>query len=391
MTTSRLAQLRQAHGLSLEELAARLGGVVTRQALWKYEHEKARPGPTTVVRLAEALGVRAALLLGEPEVHVRFIAYRKGSGLLKREQGRLQSTVTVALEERERIQTRVGTVTACNVPVQGLAIQAVEDAERAAENLRRLWNLGTDPIASITGVLEDHGVHVIEVRADEKFDGMSAVAEDSCGSVVSAAVVARLGIPGERQRLDLAHELGHLVLELPPQVDEEKAAFRFAAAFLAPQDAIRAAVGSRRRCVQVAELLWLKRRYGMSVHALLRRLRELDIIGESHYRWWYTEIGRLGFRKSEPDPLPAEQPQWLRRTVLRGLAEGILARQDAERALGEAVELDLPLTLAERRAVMRLPLSERRRILEEQADRLAPHYEEDASWRELQAADIVDY
>ena len=82
----RLKQLRQARGLSLEELAAQLGGLVSRQALWKYEQDKARPSATVLTKLADAFGIRAALLWQEPPIQVRFIAYRKGSGLLKRDQ-----------------------------------------------------------------------------------------------------------------------------------------------------------------------------------------------------------------------------------------------------------------------------------------------------------------
>lgn len=50
-----------------------------------------------------------------------------------------------------------------------------------------------------------------------------------------------------------------------------------------------------------------------------------------------------------------------------------------------------PLTLEERRAFLRLPLAERRRILAEQAESLQAHYEEDTEWREFQGGDIVEY
>jgi len=49
-----------------------------------------------------------------------------------------------------------------------------------------------------------------------------------------------------------------------------------------------------------------------------------------------------------------------------------------------------PLSLAERRAFLMLPLRERRRILAEQADRMAGHYERDAEARELGGGDFVD-
>ncbi len=86
MNAERLRQLRLAKGLSLEELAACMGGMITKQSLSKYELGKAQPSPSVLVRLAEALGVRAAYLAGEPELRVEYVAYRKSSALPKGKQ-----------------------------------------------------------------------------------------------------------------------------------------------------------------------------------------------------------------------------------------------------------------------------------------------------------------
>ena len=43
----------------------------------------------------------------------------------------------------------------------------------------------------------------------------------------------------ERQRFTIAHELGHMVLDIPFTVQEEKVSHRFAGAFLAPGDELR--------------------------------------------------------------------------------------------------------------------------------------------------------
>ena len=44
-----------------------------------------------------------------------------------------------------------------------------------------------------------------------------------------------------------------------------------------------------------------------------------------------------------------------------------------------------------RRAFLGLPLEERRRILKEQADLMASHYEQAGEWREWLSGDIVEY
>ena len=47
--------------------------------------------------------------------------------------------------------------------------------------------------------------------------------------------------------------------------------------------------------------------------------------------------------------------------------------------------------LEKRKAFLKLPISERRRIMEAQADKMLSHYQEDAEWQELMAGDIIDY
>lgn len=49
------------------------------------------------------------------------------------------------------------------------------------------------------------------------------------------------------------------------------------------------------------------------------------------------------------------------------------------------------LSLEERRAFLKLPPTEKQRILQEQAENLLSHYQEDTEWRELMAGDIVEY
>ena len=72
MIEKRLKQLRLANGLSLEGLATRLGGFVTKQALSKYEQGKAKPSPVVLNKLASVLGVKAAILVGRTDHLMQF-------------------------------------------------------------------------------------------------------------------------------------------------------------------------------------------------------------------------------------------------------------------------------------------------------------------------------
>jgi Zn-dependent peptidase ImmA (M78 family) len=386
----RLKQLRLAHGLSLEDLAAEMGGVVTKQALSKYELGLSKPSAVVLNRLAQALGVKAAYLWSEPSIDCKFIAYRKGTGLAKTEQQRVESVVCQMLEERIRLQQTIQGPTEVDLPVGDFKVETLEDVESFAKELRSKWSLGLGPIPTVTGTLEDRLVHVLEIEASERFDGISAVAYDSEENVAAAAVVSRKPLPGGRQRLNLAHELGHLVLKTPESLDEEKAAFRFAGAFLAPDEALFRDLGRKRSLVQTAELFLLKQKYGMSIQALVYRLHDLGIISNQHNKQWWTTINREGWKKEEPSELKSEKSEWLKKTVLRALSEGLIAKGAAMKLLGESVEAQEPITLVERQAFLKLPMEERRRIMAKQAREMAAEYKQ-GTVEDLETGEIVEY
>jgi hypothetical protein len=63
----------------------------------------------------------------------------------------------------------------------------------------------------------------------------------------------------------------------------------------------------------------------------------------------------------------------------------------SEPAVAESSAEEKTLTLEQRQDFLKLPMSERRRILETQAEAMLAHYQEDSEWQELMAGDIIDY
>ena len=215
------------------------------------------------------------------------------------------------------------------LPVFKSIVCNLDDAEEAAISLRDTLNLGIDPIANLIDVLEDHHIHIIEIEADEAFDGISVLARDTDDKTLAAAIATRSGVPGDRQRLNIAHELGHLILKLCGDVDGEKAAFRFGAAFLVPAEQLRRDVGEKRSNIQMMELLYLKRRYGMSIQAMLFRLKDLRIITNAYYKKWCIQVNKIGWKKREPINMPSEKPERFHQQVLRALSEELITETEA--------------------------------------------------------------
>lgn len=81
MIGDRIKQARLAERLSMDALVAKMGNFVTKQAISKYENGKSIPSPETLIKIADALGVKTNYFLKKPTVSLEFISYRKHGGL----------------------------------------------------------------------------------------------------------------------------------------------------------------------------------------------------------------------------------------------------------------------------------------------------------------------
>lgn len=370
---TRLHQYRTARGYTLDELVARMDGLVSKQALSKYEHDRATPRPTVLIALARALDVKAAHLVSEPRYHFEPVAYRALASLPKKEQETIESAVELELERRLTLMDKLGIVPEYPFGESLDVTHDVSEAERAAEKLRNAWNLGGAPIASVVDTLSSKGVHLIDVDTERKFDGLAVIATDESGERIACCIAARLEVSCARQRMSHAHELGHLSMRVADGLDEESAARRFAGAFLYPADAVRTEFGARRNRVTIDELLAAKTRWGMSVQGVLYRLRDLQVIDETSYKWWCMFINRAGWRTAEPGDEPREYSTWVATYAHRAAAEGLIARESLAEYIPAASSRTTPGDI-DRRALLKLPLAERRAYMQTQAEAHAAEY-----------------
>jgi hypothetical protein len=49
-----------------------------------------------------------------------------------------------------------------------------------------------------------------------------------------------------------------------------------------------------------------------------------------------------------------------------------------------------PLSIDRRRAFLKLPMAERRQILQDQSENLMTHYQTDSEWQDLQVGDLIE-
>lgn len=338
MLGNRIKQARTAAGLTTRALAERIG--VSAMAISKYETGKSVPSSGVLLKLAAALGVRTEFFFREAQVELEAVEYRKHASLGKRLQEQIQAEVVEQIERWQELESYL--VSAPIVPFElppalPKNIDASEAIEDVALAVREAWDLGINPIPDLTDTLEERGIKVLQAEAlhDHKFDGLAAVV----GSV--PVIVVGKDWPGDRQRFTLAHELGHLMLDgrLSDDLDKEKAAHRFAGAFLVPASEVRKELGEHRTWLEPGELHVLKLTYGLSMGAWLYRARDTGVLSEAGFQEMFRFFSAQGWRKTEPGAgYPREEPKLFEQLVFRALAEDLVTEAKA------AELMRLPLT-----------------------------------------------
>ena len=334
MFSERLKLARKRSGLSLRALSADIGGIVSAQAIGKYERGEMMPSSTVAIALAEALEVSLSHLLSPSKVSLESVEFRKLASTRARERAAVEGEVLDHVDRYLQVEEILGVATTMQERPDGAPyrINTVEDAEGAATSVRSTWNLGGGPIADMTELMEERGIKVLKVSLPKSVDGLSCHVRRVGGPDVPV-VVCSTAKSLERQRFTIAHELGHMVLGIPSDVQEEKACNRFAGAFLAPEEELIREVGRRRLNFGVAELIEIKIMFGISAAALVVRMRELDIITESTLQNIFRGIGS-SWRNEEPRPLKRmERPTRFRRLCLRALAENEISESKAAELL----------------------------------------------------------
>ena len=334
MFSERLKLARKRSGLSLRALSSEMDGLVSAQAIGKYERAEMMPSSTVAIALADALEVTPSYLLSPSSVSLESVEFRKLSSTRARERAAVEGEVLDHMDRYLQIEEILGVDTTAQDMPDGIPyrISDREDAEDAAQSLRAAWNLGSAPIQNMTELLEERGIKVFKLDLPERVDGLSCRVHRLDGDDVPV-VVCSTGKSVERQRFTIAHELGHLVLDIPSTIPEEKACHRFAGAFLAPQAELIREVGRRRHNFGFGELIEIKRMFGISAAALVMRMRDLGIIKENTLRAIFRGIGS-SWRSEEPHPLDREElPTRFRRLCLRALAENEISDSKAAELL----------------------------------------------------------
>jgi Zn-dependent peptidase ImmA (M78 family)/transcriptional regulator with XRE-family HTH domain len=318
----RLKQAREIRGFTQAELAERIG--VSQSTIAQLESNNKQLILQPSERIIEAIAFQTGFSVpffyqdSPPEFPLGSLLFRSRRSLLKREdKARVHQLGWLIYETAEKMAKRGRSNIQINVPRVGN-----EDPATAAHIARAALGLSPHmPVRNLLNQLEKNGVFVLALPLSiEEHDSYSVWADTQPRRPV---IIISNDKPGDRQRFNLAHELGHLVMHdsFPEGLKKiEDEADRFAGEFLLPEEAMRSAIETP---VTLASLAELKPRWGVSISALIVRARHLAIITDRQAKYLHQQMRNEKWDKKEPQNLHinAEKPRAFKRMaeVLHGV------------------------------------------------------------------------
>lgn len=377
----RLRAARLRAGLSLEDLAQKLGGIITRQAIAKYEKGLISPSPEVLEHLLQVLELppppdipeevleeadfmpcrmpfaqtdRTLYSLVEKDdeksgahLSIAFcLASNEMTPTPARRVNYLQRTWDLIPEEEIefRPEPRLPRKKALALrvilsekmknylwlekllrqekffePPFRLKILKLEEAEKAAEDLRRSWDLGTGAVTNLLTFLEEHGLKTFKLAGPEKFESHSGFYRGQ------PLIAVDQNLPVDRIRFRAASELAQILFGLASDPETIRLYNRFAAAFLLPARILEEYFLPAGRKIALSELAEIKIRYGISLQAIMRRALDLDLVTERRFRSFREMMNDRGWLWKEPVEYRGEEnPSRFRRLLHYAVSSEIL-------------------------------------------------------------------
>ena len=292
---SRLSLARRRRAFTKRRLGTAVG--LTERSIRSYENGGESPSDESRLRMAEELRFPVGFFEIEDdpvEIDPDGASFRSLTTMTARQRDAVLAAASLAIDLNQYIEQRF------ELPEVDVPDHRDASPEGASRALREHWVLGERPIANMVHLLESKGVRVFSI--DREYRTIDAFTTWNRGRPF---VFLNTLKTGERGRFDAAHELGHIVLHRHGQQRGrhlENEANAFASAFLMPASKVMALAP---RIPTVQRLAHVKAPWRVSVKALARRLNELGVISDWHYRQILIELSKRG-QSNEPNPIARE-------------------------------------------------------------------------------------
>ena len=320
MLGENIKKLRVRNGFSLRGLADELG--VSHQTISKYEKNEMFPSSQMLIKIASIFNVKVGYLFEEAgeSIILTNIHYRKSSRFTEKNQAIVEGITKDFIANYLQVLDLFpeGRFPIPDINVLTHEIVDYEDIEQVTLRVREQLNLGIDPIQNLLNSLEEIGFIVIFIDAIAGFDGK----EGMVGNM--PFIVLNRDSFGDRQRYNLAHELGHILIK-HFGLDDERVAHMFAGALLVPKDSLIRDLGKTRTNLNFYELAQLKEKYKVSMQCIIMRAKQVGIISEYEKERLFKQISMRGWRKEEPVTIKNEKSTKFEQMICEAVSEGYIS------------------------------------------------------------------
>jgi Zn-dependent peptidase ImmA (M78 family)/DNA-binding XRE family transcriptional regulator len=306
---------RESRGYTQEDLSNKLS--IKQGTLSKIEQGFQRASDDIIKKLSTVLDYPKSFFEQSDNIYNPSLSYyRKKITIPKRDIVNIEANMNIIRMNIERLLNNIE-ISETNL----LNWNVDEDGppEKAAQFLREKWKISKGRIDNLTKLIEDNGILVVQINVfSNKFDGLSMFTKGN-----QPIIFINENMPGDRQRLTLAHELGHLVLHFGQIVSElrdtDKEAYIFGSEFLVPLKEFCSNIDN----ISLKTLANLKRYWKVSMAALLFKANHYKFITSNQYRYIWSQISGMGYRVHEPIELnvPKESPKLVREIINLHMSE----------------------------------------------------------------------
>ena len=337
----RLRSARQFRGLGLIELAKRVG--ISKQSLSFYENGDNVPPHENVLSLARELEFPYEFFWHEDKcTAITENTYFRSQASAGKKERLAQSVKLEYVAKMYEILSDYVEFPKLNIPkvefignddpLEMDSSEVMLEIEKIANQVRDEWNLGRGPIKNLQFVLEEQGVVVTGFQLNEsKIDAFSQRLHMKNGANIFIIALALGSKPKERLNLDMAHELGHILLhpwgeslDLIDKVEfngREKQANMFASALLLPRDTFGEDI--KMYPTDLSYYQFMKRKWKVSMQAMMYRSRQLGIITLNQYQYMMRQVSKNGWRTHEP----GDEPGDINDTIFQGAIDILLEQK----------------------------------------------------------------
>lgn len=293
MIGENIKRFRLLRGMSLRKLGELVN--MSQTAVNKYEKNILQADGEKLVLFAKALDCDVVDLIKEnSNKRILNLNFRKRKSLSGRKLELLKEMLNTKVNNYLDV-LELNNISKINL--NKYKVSSYTDAEVAASKFRNDNNLNELlPLVNLCNVIENLGIIVIIFdNKDEEFDGFDGVSE-----IVDNTPFICISKDKNyyRQRFTLAHELGHLLLDIDKELDEEKVCNEFASSLLLPRKAMEAEFGRKRLNISNQEYEIVREEYGVSIKAIIYKLEKYGIISSNYAKISYINYNKI-FKEDE--------------------------------------------------------------------------------------------